>query len=121
MRFLANENIPAALVSALGERGHDVAWVRVDAPGSTDEVVLRRAVAEARLLLTFDKDFGELAFRLGMPATAGVVLLRFVPASPAQAVELVLRALDSREEWAGHFSVIEADRVRTTPLPSAEA
>ncbi len=47
--------------------GHDVAWVRTDAPGSTDQQVLARAVAEDRILLTFDKDFGDLAFRAGLP------------------------------------------------------
>jgi predicted nuclease of predicted toxin-antitoxin system len=63
MRILANETFPGEAVDALRDRGHDVAWVRTDTPGSTDIEVLARAQAEGRLLVTLDKDFGELAAR----------------------------------------------------------
>ena len=52
-------------ISALVAAGHDVAWIRVDAPGSSDRQVLQRALDQGRVLTTFDKDFGELAFRAG--------------------------------------------------------
>jgi predicted nuclease of predicted toxin-antitoxin system len=68
VRLLADENFPGVAVAALRSRGHDVAWIRTDAPGSGDRDVLARAEAEGRLLITFDKDFGELAFRLRLPA-----------------------------------------------------
>jgi predicted nuclease of predicted toxin-antitoxin system len=68
MRILADENIPGDAVAALRECGHDVAWVRADAPGSSDIVVIARAQAENRILVTFDKDFGELAFRSKLSA-----------------------------------------------------
>ncbi len=42
LRFLADENFPGDVVAALAERGHDVAWIRRDAPGSSDEEVLPR-------------------------------------------------------------------------------
>src|SRR5436309_2206170 len=61
MRFLANENFPGAAVKALVAAGHDVVWVRIAAPGTTDPDVLAWAGREERILLTFDKDFGELA------------------------------------------------------------
>ena len=54
MRILANENFPADAVAALRAAGHDVAWVRTDAPGMHDEDVLHRAQTEARILVTFD-------------------------------------------------------------------
>ncbi len=76
MKLLANENFPRRAVEALQEEGHDVAWIWTEAPGSTDEGVLSRAEAENRILLTFDKDFGELAFRSGLSASAGVILFR---------------------------------------------
>lgn len=119
LRLLANENFPRAAVDALRERGHDVGWVRTDAPGSSDREVLRRAVAEIRVLITFDKDFGELAFREGLSAVSGVVLFRIAPQSPSHVAQRAVAVLESRDDWAGHFSVVEADRVRTTPLPSA--
>ena len=50
MRILADENFPGDAVLALRERGHDVAWVRSDAPGSSDVQVIARAQAEGRVL-----------------------------------------------------------------------
>jgi predicted nuclease of predicted toxin-antitoxin system len=118
MRLLANENFPASAVDALRARGHDVAWVRTDAPGSSDRQVLARAAAEDRLLITFDKDFGELAFRVGLPASSGIVLFRIRLASPSQVAERAVTVLESRADWAGHFAVVLDDRVRMTLLPS---
>jgi predicted nuclease of predicted toxin-antitoxin system len=76
MRFLANENFPGAAVTALESAGHDVVWVRIAAPGTNDPQVLAWAAREGRILLTFDKDFGELARGSALPLTCGVVLLR---------------------------------------------
>jgi predicted nuclease of predicted toxin-antitoxin system len=61
MRLLADENFPGAAVTALGAVGHDVVWVGAVAPGTSDPDVLAWAAREQRILLTFDKDFGELA------------------------------------------------------------
>ena len=66
MRFLADENCPRAAVAALEVAGHDVAWVRLAAPGA-DADVLAAAARKGRVLLTFDKDFGELAARSALP------------------------------------------------------
>ncbi len=65
MRILADENFPGDAVEALRQQGYDVVWVRTDAPGSSDHVILARAQAENRVIVTLDKDFGELAFRVG--------------------------------------------------------
>ena len=117
LSILANENVPGDVVEALRGDGHDVAWVRTQAPGSTDEAVLAQAQAEDRILITFDKDFGELAFRRKLPASVGIVLLRLQTQGSAQAAAIVLAAFRSRSDWAGHFSVVEKDRIRMTPLP----
>ena len=82
MRFLANENFPADAVSQLKAAGHDIVWVRTAAPGMKDEDVLAWAAREARIVLTFDKDFGELAWRAGLPASSGIVLLRLGQCRP---------------------------------------
>jgi predicted nuclease of predicted toxin-antitoxin system len=118
MRLLANENFPADAVDALRARGHDVAWERTDAPGSSDREVLDRAVAEDRILVTIDKDFGELAFRAGLPASSGIVLFRIRLTSPGLVAQRAVLALESRTDWAGHFAVVLDDRVRMTLLPS---
>jgi predicted nuclease of predicted toxin-antitoxin system len=67
MRFLANENFPGAAVTALVASGHDIVWVRTANPGATDRQVLNWAAREERILLTFDKDFGELAKTMALP------------------------------------------------------
>ena len=81
MRLLANENIPSVAVTALVAEGHDVAWVRTAAPGIADSEVLAWAARESRILLTFDKDFGELARTAKLPSSCGVILFR-MPAPP---------------------------------------
>ena len=120
MRILANENVPGEIVQALRDREHDVSWIRTDAPGSVDTAVLSQAQIEDRLILTFDKDFGELAFRWGLPATSGIILIRLSAPSPTQLQESVMVALESRDDWSGKFSVIETGRVRITSLPPQE-
>lgn len=116
MRLLANENFPRATVEALRARGDDVVWVRTDAPGATDDQVLARARAEQRVLLTFDKDFGELVLKRGLAASQGVVLFRLPMAKPAELTQRIVSALSSRTDWPGHFSVVEGERIRMRPL-----
>ncbi|MGH7094533.1 MAG: DUF5615 family PIN-like protein [Stellaceae bacterium] len=85
MRFLADENFPRAAVLALQAAGHDIAWVRTAMPGASDGEVLSRARDESRVLLTFDKDFGELAVRSRLPSDCGIVLPRVpLPKSAAR-------------------------------------
>jgi len=120
MRILANENFPGDAVAKLRERGHDVAWGRTDAPGMSDQEVLKRAEVEDRVLITFDKDFGELAFRAKLPPSTGIVPFRISAPSPAYVVRVAVTALESRMDWAGHFTVVEDTRMRMTRLPSTE-
>jgi predicted nuclease of predicted toxin-antitoxin system len=117
MRLLANENFPGDAILALREVGHDVLWVRTEAPGSPDTVVLAQAEREKRILITFDKDFGELAFRAKLPVTAGIILFRISMPSAQYVATMAVAALAGRDDWSGHFSVVEDGRVRMTPLP----
>ena len=119
MRFLADENFPAAAVAAVSEAGHDIVWVTVAAPGASDLDVLKWAAHEGRVILTFDKDFGELAKASKLPKTSGVILFR-IPLSGASDIGLRLANLvASRDDWVGHFAVIERGRVRMRRLSSA--
>ncbi len=120
MRILANENFPGDAIAALRQRGHDVAWVRTDAPGSSDWQVLERAEIEDRVLITFDKDFGDLAFRAKLPASSGIVLFRISVPSSAHVARVAVATLESRTDWEGQFAVVEDARIRMTPLPLAE-
>ncbi|MBI3942926.1 MAG: DUF5615 family PIN-like protein [Chloroflexi bacterium] len=117
MRILANENIPGETVNLLRQKGHDISWIRTEKPGSKDREIIQQAHIENRLLVTFDKDFGELAFRYKLPAASGIVLFRISKPSPAEVANTIVTVLESRSDWSGHFSVVEDDRIRMTPLP----
>jgi predicted nuclease of predicted toxin-antitoxin system len=120
MRFLADENFPGEAVNALAAAGHDIVWVRIAAPGITDEEVLTWATRESRVLLTFDQDFGELAWRARLPAACGIVLFRMPMPSPIEVGIAIAARLDERRDWPGHFSVIQPGRIRMRPLPAAK-
>lgn len=76
LRLLADEGVEYSAVLGLRSRGYDVAAIAEQARAITDEEVLRMAVEEGRVLLTNDKDFGQLIVRRQLEH-CGVVLLRF--------------------------------------------
>jgi len=116
MRFLANENFPGAAVVALEAAGNDVVWVRTAAPGSSDPEVLAWAARDEPVLITFDKDFGELAKGAVLPKGCGVILLRIPMPRPHEVGQQIASLIMARDDRAGHFSVVEIRRVRTRPL-----
>ena len=116
MRFLADENFPGNAVAKLKAAGHDIVWVRTVAPGSKDEDILAFAAREERIILTFDKDFGELAGRAGLPMSSGIVLFRLPMPALADVGTMLLARISERTDWGGHFSVIEPGRVRMRSL-----
>ena len=73
-------------------------------------------MTEDRLVLTFDKDFGELVFARGHRAPLGIILLRMASSSPGRLAERVAAVLDSRGDWVGHFSTVTDAQVRQVAL-----
>jgi predicted nuclease of predicted toxin-antitoxin system len=116
MRFLANGNFPGAAVAALRADGNDTVWIGAAAPGSSDQDVLAWAARDERILLTFDKDFGELARASALPATCGFFLLRITMPRPNEVGRRLAGLITSRTDWVGHFSVVEDNRIRMRPL-----
>jgi predicted nuclease of predicted toxin-antitoxin system len=116
MRILADENFPGLSVEELRRLGHDVLWARTDMPGISDSAMLTMAQDERRLLVTLDKDFGELTFRMKQPAMYGVILFRMKMTDPRIASVKMANIIESRSDWVGHFSVVEDDRIRMRPL-----
>jgi len=121
MTFLADENFPRLAVEALRQAGLDVLGIAEESPGISDDEVLALSVSTSRILLTFDKDFGELAYRRNLPSQGGIVLFRLTPQSPDEIAALALSAIQGQHPWAGHFSVITRQRIRMRPLPSQPA
>ena len=115
-RFLADENVPGAMVRALRSAGHDVACIAETTPGLPDRDVLARASAEVRILLSFDKDFGDLARHERLSAASGIVLMRLPKPASIDAASQLVSVLGSRRDWSGHFSVIEPGRIRQRRL-----
>ena len=112
MNFLADESVDRQIVESLRQRGHDVLYVAEMEPGISDDAVLDLANREGALLLTADKDFGELVFRLGRFAP-GVILLRLAGLSALSKGEVVAAAITHHiEELPRAFVVITPATVR---------
>lgn len=117
MRLLVDTNIDGPIVLALRDAGHDVAWMSEDDRRMADPNILARAVREDRLLITFDTDFGGLAFRERLPAHCGVVLFRIAQAvTVEERARLIVHNLAAPIAWAGLFWVIN---IRKRALPDA--
>jgi predicted nuclease of predicted toxin-antitoxin system len=117
MEIVADESVDAPIISRLRTDGHDVWSVAENAPTIHDPDVLAIANAQQRLLLTDDNDFGELVFRLGLPAPYGVARIKLPSSTPvARKAEIVSLALATYGvQLVGHLSVIEEHRVRIRP------
>lgn len=118
MRFLADESCDFAVVRALREAGHDVVAVAELEPGTEDGAVIERAVGDRRVLLTEDKDFGQLLFASRRPS-AGVVFIRF-PANARSSLATEVRAFVQANEAAlpDSFSTLQPGRARISRLPA---
>jgi predicted nuclease of predicted toxin-antitoxin system len=75
VRFLADENLHVGLVEWLRSGGHDVLYAAESFSGDPDEVLLESARREGRILVTDDKDFGELVFHRRL-VSQGILLIR---------------------------------------------
>jgi predicted nuclease of predicted toxin-antitoxin system len=112
MRFLADESCDFAAVHALRAAGHDVIAVAEVARGAEDSAVIELSQNESRILLTEDKDFGQLVFAAAHQ-TAGIVLLRWpVTARSSLGSTLVELVAKHGDSLPGSFAVVEPGRVR---------
>lgn len=120
-KLLANENIPLSSVRFLEAAGHDVVSVTETSLGVSDTVVLQQASEQGRILVTFDRDYGELVYLRRLPCPPAIILLRFTPTTPEEAGVIINGLLSSAVDIDGYFLVLDRDHVRQRPLPSAFA
>lgn len=112
MIFLADANIPRQVIERLRTDGHTVFVIAEMAPGINDETVLAIANRENALLITADKDFGELIFHESRTAI-GVILLRLGSLSTSQRAVIVAAAIEQHSEaLRGSFTVITPGQIR---------
>ena len=115
MQFSIDACVPAQLAVALRKLGADVT-LAFGRPAMPDAEVLSGSVSRDRVLITSDKDFGELVFRDGK-AAVGVVLLRFDIVTTALADEAATRILALENSGRGLFAVLERASVRVRHMP----
>lgn len=117
MDFLANENFPVNSIRLLRNVGHNVASIIEDTPGVKDYTILKRAYEEKRLILTFDRDYGELIYKHRSITPVGVVYFRFSPSTPEEPAKILIDILEEGKiQLLGKFTVIERGRVRQKTL-----
>ena len=110
--FLADESVDAPIIASLRAGGFDVLAIAELAPGVTDQHVFDLANERSRVLITADKDFGDLVFRQRR-ITGGVALLRLAGLSAEQKASIVLGAIATHlAELSGAFTVIAPTQVR---------
>src|SRR5215213_9465538 len=116
MNLLADESVDRHIVERLRQDGFEVLYVAEMEPGVPDIVVLERANEKTALLVTADKDFGELVFREGRLSSGGVVLIRLAGLSAGRKAEIISKVFEERgSEFAHAFTVISPGRVRIRP------
>ncbi len=115
MNFLADESVDFQVVQRLRGDGHKVLYVAEMDPGISDEKVLATANDKNALLLTADRDFGELVYRLRR-ISAGVMLMRLAGLSPGGKAELMSSVVrDHGEQLIHTFTVVTPGMVRVRP------
>ena len=113
MQLLANENFPAPSIRALRDTGIEVKSISENSPGITDKEVIQIAQKEKLIILTFDKDYGELIFRHSINNPPAVVFFRFKGTTPACAGQLLRKLIkEDKIQLENTFTVIEENNIR---------
>jgi predicted nuclease of predicted toxin-antitoxin system len=112
VRVVADESVDKQIVDRLRHGGHDVLFVAELEPGIDDQTVLARSLQAATILLTADKDFGDLVFRQHL-IHSGVLLIRLAGLNPDQKAELVATVFDQHaQELRTGFAVLSTRTLR---------
>jgi predicted nuclease of predicted toxin-antitoxin system len=112
VKFILDESVEYRLAGYLRAQGHDVTAIAHDYPGGlSDRDVLAIAQTEGRLLVTNDRDFGELIFRERLPS-CGVILFRLLAATPERKMARLDVVLERHQADLDQFIVVTDRRVR---------
>jgi len=116
MKFLVDECCDAGTVTFLKQDGHDVLYVMEFEPGALDKNILEKAFTEDRILITEDKDFGELVYFLKKPAK-GIILIRIgVKERHLKWPRLKKLINNYGTKLKGNFVVVDNKKFRFRPL-----
>ena len=115
MKLLADENIHGDVVEWLRSQGHDVLYAAEALSGMSDDELLSAARQEDRILITDDKDFGELVFHRRL-VTCGVVLMRLESPSMEDRLRRLAQFWPDIEQAPNKFIVISDRKIRVRGL-----
>ena len=116
MKFLADECCDTGLVASLRKDGHNVRYITEEKAGAIDDEILSNAYKEERILITEDKDFGELVYRFKKP-THGIVLLRIDVTDRHNKWPRLKKLIDNYgPKLQGYFTVVDTQKFRFRPL-----
>lgn len=119
MNFLADESVDRQIVDRLRLEGHKVLYVAEMDPGIPDSSVFKKTSEAHAVLVTADKDFGDMVFRQGYPFS-GIILIRLAGLSPEAKVEIFLSAVNLHaKELVEAFTVITPGTVRIRRKPQS--
>lgn len=113
MKLLANENFLAKSILYLRSKGFDISSIGMDWPCSKDEEVMHIAMEENRTILTFDRDYGELIFKLNYKPRCGVIYLRlneYKAEEPARLIELLINT--GEYDFHNALTVVDKNAIR---------
>lgn len=116
MIFLANENFPFPSIRLLRESGFFVKSIGEEFGGISDEEVMRMAVEKGFIILTFDRDYGELIFKYQQKAPPAIVYFRTKGNNPQMAAETILELIANDFQIESYFTVIEETGIRQRKL-----
>jgi len=112
LKFVLDESVDAPIAERLKNDGHNVSCVWDLALGISDEEVLKLANETNALLITADRDFGELVFRM-KKLTCGIILVRLSGLSVAKKPEIVSEVISKYgKELSDSFTVITPGLIR---------
>jgi predicted nuclease of predicted toxin-antitoxin system len=118
VNFLADESVDFPIVKSLRENNFTVDYIPEIKPGIPDEKVIKLAHQKNRVLITADKDFGDLTY-IGNKISEGIILYRLSGMSNPEKAELVLSVIKNHiSELKGSFTVITKDHTRIKTLPN---
>ncbi len=113
MKFLANENFPFPSTSLLRNSGHYVYSISEESPGISDLEVIDKAKSKGLIILTFDKDYGEIIFKHSINKPPSVIFFKFKGENPKAAAETLIDLLKTKDlKIENRFTVIEKENIR---------
>lgn len=113
VKFLANQNIPRQSIQLLRQYEYEVYSISESALGVSDIKVIEIAQKSNLIILTFDKDYGDIIFKKGNPNPPAVIFFRDKGLNPMFAGKILLSIIAAGIiEFQNHFTVVEKDSIR---------